>query len=77
MTVPWHVDDLKTSNKDAAVFDDFIDWIKLNYGTIGEVKVTRGKVHEYLGMKLDNSIPGAVQIDQRDYVNYMLDEFPD
>jgi hypothetical protein len=77
MTVSWHVDDLKTSHKEAKVLEEFIDWVKLNYGTIGEVKVTRGKIHEYLGMKLDYSIKGAVQIDMRDYVSYMLDEFPD
>jgi hypothetical protein len=76
MTVSWHVDDLKTSHMSAKVLEEFIDWIKAQYGSIGEVKVTRGKIHEYLGMKLDYSIADAVQVDMRDYVKYMLDEFP-
>ena len=41
------------------------------------MKITRGKVHTYLGMNLDYSQDGKVVIDMRDYVKKdMLQEFP-
>jgi Reverse transcriptase (RNA-dependent DNA polymerase) len=76
LTVSWHVDDLKISCQDKKAVDDLIDWIKEKYGRIGEVKVNRTKVHEYLGIKLDYSTPGKVVIDTRDQVNNMLGTFP-
>jgi hypothetical protein len=76
MTVSWHVDDLKVSHKDPTVVDSFLNWIKRTYGSIGEVKTTRGKVHDYLGMKLNYQVPGQVTIDMRDYVESMLENFP-
>jgi hypothetical protein len=76
LTVSWHVDDLKSSHVKTKINDEFLQWIKDTYGSIGEVKITRGKVHEYLGMKLDYSIPGQVSVDMSDYVKSMLENFP-
>jgi Reverse transcriptase (RNA-dependent DNA polymerase) len=75
MTVSWHVDDLKISHRDERVVSDFISWIKQQYGKIGEVKVKRGKVHEYLGMKLHYGVEGHVSIDMIDYVKSILEGF--
>jgi hypothetical protein len=38
--------------------------------------VTRGKVHDYLGMTLDYSTPGKVMIRMTDYIKKMLAELP-
>ena len=57
------MDDLKFSHKDPNVNDKFIKWLNRTYGSIGEVKVTRGKIHEYLGMTLDYTKKGQVSID--------------
>ena len=76
MTVGWHVDDLKVSHKDSTVVDQFLQWVDDTYGSIGEVKVTRGKVHDYLGMTLDYTVPGQVSIHMDDYVEKMLEAFP-
>ena len=76
-TVTWHVDDLKLSHVDPQVNTDFLKWIKRQYGEIGEVKVCRGKVHDYLGMILDFTVPGQVTIDMRDYVRSMVAAFPE
>jgi hypothetical protein len=76
LTVSWHVDDLKSSHVDPKANDEFIDWVKETYGKIGEVKVTRGKIHEYLGMKLDYSEEGKVYVDMVDSVVSIIDEFP-
>ena len=77
MTVSWHVDDLKVSHKEPKVIDDFLQWVKKTYGNIGEVKTTRGKVHDYLGMKLDYTIPGQVKVDMIQYVESMISNFPE
>jgi len=76
MTISWHVDDLKASHKDPKIIDNFLLWVKEKYGSIGEVKMTRGKVHEHLGMKLDYRIKGKVGVDMRDYIKTMIVSFP-
>jgi hypothetical protein len=38
--------------------------------------VTRGKIHDYLGMTLNYSDPGVVEIDMTDYVDKVLEEAP-
>eukprot|EP00957_Ditylum_brightwellii_P149244 11366313-Ditylum_brightwellii.AAC.1 len=38
--------------------------------------VTRGKIHDYLGMKLDFTSTGKVMIDMVKYINKMLLELP-
>jgi hypothetical protein len=52
-TVRFHVDDLKSSHVDATVNDEFANWLNGKYGEFGEVKVKRGTIHKYLGMKFD------------------------
>jgi hypothetical protein len=76
-TVCWHIDDLKSSHEDPTVNDEFLKWIKEKYGKIGEVKVTRGKLHDYLGMTLDYKTKGEVSIDMTQYVQAMVDNFPE
>jgi hypothetical protein len=37
---------------------------------------TRGKVHDYLGMMLDFSLPGRAKILMIDYIEDMLEDMP-
>jgi hypothetical protein len=78
-TVTWHVDDLKSSHIDPEVNNEFHKWLEDMYGdpSVAMVKVKRGKIHEYLAMKLDFSIEGKVKIDMREYISSMLNEFPE
>jgi len=78
-TVLWHVDDLKSSHVDPKVNDKFLLWLEKTYSSdkIGKVKAVRGKVHDYLAMKLDYSEPGKVAIDMIDYVKNMVEDFPE
>ena len=64
LTVVWHVDDLKLSHVDSKVIDQMIEWLKKKYEDkeIGVIKPSRGKVHDYLAMILDFSVPGEVKI---------------
>ena len=75
-TILFHVDDLKYSHKKKTVNDEFAKWFEKNYGQHGRVKIHRGKVHDYLGMKLNYSEKKKLKIDMRDYVKGMLDSFP-
>jgi len=77
LTVSWHVDDLKVSHKDSKAVDEFLEWVRKTYGTIGKVKEKRGKIHEYLGMKLDYTHKGKVIIDMIEYVESMVKSFPE
>jgi hypothetical protein len=41
----------------------------------GAMTVSQGKIHKYLGMTLDYSVPGQVKITMLEYVNEILDAF--
>ena len=77
MTVVWHVDDMKVSHKRQDVVESFIEWTKKMYGKIGDMKVTYGDEHTYLGMKFVFNDNGGVMIDMKDYVQDMVNEYPD
>ena len=57
MTVTWHVDDLKVSHKDYNEITKFLLFWGKRYEN--RITVTRGDVHDYLGMDLDFSTKGA------------------
>ena len=76
LTVTWHVDDVKSSHVDSRVNDQFLHWVNKEFGSLGEVKTTRGKIHDYLGMILDYSVDGQVSIDMTRYVDSMVSNFP-
>jgi hypothetical protein len=67
-TIVWHVDDLKISHKDSKVVDTVIEKLNTEYGQIGNMTIRRGKVHDYLGMRLDFSSPGKIMVDMQDYI---------
>ena len=74
-TIRFHVDDLMSSHVDKKVNDNFHKWLNKNYGSYGEVKATRGKKHDYLGMNFDFSEKGKVKIDMIEYVKSMINDF--
>jgi len=74
-TVRFHVDDLMSSHVDPQVNTNFLKWLNRMYGHHGAVKATRGKVHDYLGMKFDFTEKGKVKIDMVDYMSSMVDDF--
>ena len=59
LTVCCHMDDLKISCADVNEVTKMIQWLESEYG---EMHVSRGKRHDYLGMWPDSSIPGEVHI---------------
>ena len=75
-TVLWHVDDLKISHVDDEVVTEVIDLLERQFGKEAPLTKTRGKVHEYLGMTIDYSVPGKVKFSMIDYIKNMLDALP-
>jgi len=76
-TVLWHVDDLKLSHVDAEVTEGVLDRLNDRYGKETPLTVTRGDIHDYLGMTIDYSTDGKVVIRMDDYVADMLGEVPE
>jgi Reverse transcriptase (RNA-dependent DNA polymerase) len=75
-TVLWHVDDLKISHVDPKVVDEVIELLKSEFGKEAPLTISRGKVHEYLGMTIDFSEKGKVKFTMLDYVENVLKELP-
>ena len=75
-TVGWHVDDLKISHQDSRVVDDILHQLNERYGKESPLVVTRGRVHEYLGMKMDFSTTGKVILSMPEYITTLVKEIP-
>jgi hypothetical protein len=74
-TLTWHVDDIKMSHADHKEVTKVIDWLKGIYGD--NMHVSRGLVHDYLGMTLDYSTKGEVKVTMVDYLKGVLGDFPE
>ena len=80
LTLLWNVDDIKISHVDEQVVSDFNKWLKKTYKHIfkdgsGVIKVSHGKLYDYLVMQLDFSMQGEVKVTINPYIQAMLDEF--
>ena len=80
MTILFHVDDCKLSHVDPKVNDRMIRWLRREYENIfedgsGKMTVSRGKVHTYLGMKLDFTVKGQVKITMFDFIDEIIAAF--
>lgn len=73
-TLLWYVDDLKISHVSEKVVQDVLKWLKDVYG---EIRTTRGTLHDYLGMDIDFSHKGEVKVSMKNYLQETIDEFPE
>ena len=76
-TLVWHVDDMKISHADRKIVDNIIKMLEQEFGKEAPLTIRRGKLHDYLGMTLDFSRPGKVQINMEEYIRNMLAELPE
>ena len=76
MTVVWHVNDLKVSHMDAGEVEKFIQQMEETFGKDTPLTVSRGQVHDYLGMTLDFCNKGEVRINMEHYIDMMLQDAP-
>jgi hypothetical protein len=73
--VKFHVDDLKSSHINPMVNDHSLKWLNHYYGQHGDVNATRGKIHDYLGMKFIYGEEG-VTVDMHEYITTMNKRLP-
>ena len=64
-TICWYVDDTKISHIDPKVVDEVIAAIE---GRFGKMTVTRGKVHNFVGMDMEFKDDGTVEILMKQYI---------
>jgi hypothetical protein len=76
-TVLWHVDDLKISHVEGSANESVLDGLNKCYGQETPLTVTRGDLHDYLGMTIDYSTKGKVVICIEDYVEEVLADLPE
>jgi hypothetical protein len=75
-TILWHIDDIKVSHTDADVVTKILVLINEEYGKETPLTVTRGLVHDYLGMTIDYSYQDQVWFTMFDYIANMLEALP-
>ena len=60
-TILCHVDDLKMSHINSNAVTSVLADIDAEYAKIEKMIITRGKIHTYLGVNIDYSLPGKVK----------------
>lgn len=75
-TIAWHIADIKISHKAAKVVDQIVNQLKSMFGNLGDLTISRGKQHDYLGMFLDFSNPGKLLVDMRPYIKTISIDLP-
>ena len=76
-TIAWYVNDIKMLHAQQEVLEGLLTSLNGEFGKEAPLTVTRGKVHDYLGMTFDYIIPGKVKITMPDFVQGVLDECPE
>jgi hypothetical protein len=74
-TVVWHVDDIKMSHEEENEVTRLLTWLKSIYGE--DMRLSRGRVHDYLGMTLDFTNRGEVKVTMINYLKGVINDFPD
>ena len=76
-TVRFHVDDVLSSHVDEKVNDRFAIWCQEKYGSLKEVEIRRGQIHQFLGMELDFSEDGVCKVKQFGHIEDMISMYAD
>jgi hypothetical protein len=71
-TIVWHVDDTKISHEDSKAVSHVIQKIEARFG---EMAVTRGKEHVFLGMNISFHNDGTASIVMKDYIKEAIAHF--
>ena len=74
MTVCWHVYDLKISHIEEDTITAFCTWVCGIF--VNGNKISRCKVHEYLGMDMDWSQDGTMIVYMIKYLQTLIDDLP-
>ena len=75
-TIVFHIDDLLLSHLNPNIVTLYINKLNKEYGSLANLTVTRGKVHEYLGMTIDFRVKFEAWFSQFDFLKKLLDSLP-
>ena len=70
------MDDLQISHVDSEVVSGIIDALSKEYGGIMPLSISRGKVHDYLGMVFDYTTDGEVLVQMYQYIEEQIKSAP-
>jgi hypothetical protein len=76
-TIVFHIDDLLLSHLNPNIVTLYIRKLHKEYGSLENLTVTRGKVHEYLGMTIDFRVKSEVRFSQYDFLKKLLNSLPE
>ena len=71
-TICWYVDDTKISHVDPQVVDSVLGLIESKFG---KMTVSRGKMHNFVGMDLEFKENGTVEILMKEYIKECIEVF--
>jgi hypothetical protein len=71
--ITWHVDDLNMLHMEYNEVKEIIGWLE---GIYGDIKVSSGNKHDYLGMTLDFTKKREVNVNMMYYLKGFLEYFP-
>ena len=74
LTIVFHVDDCKISHFKESVIEGLLEKLSSRFGNETPLSVTRGAVHDYLGLTIDYSVKGKVKFYMFDYIEQILNE---
>ena len=80
ITLVWHVDDIKAGHVEANEVTGMAKWLRKTFKCLfkdgsGNMMLYQGKIHDYLGMNLDYTIKGEVEITMIPYIKEMIQDF--
>ncbi len=65
------------SHRSPRVVTNIIEKLDKEYGSMDRLTVTRGPVHEYLGMTIDFRVKRECAFSQYDFVKKLINSLPD
>ena len=71
-TIVWYVDDNKLSHMDQKVLDDILEKMKVHFG---DLTITKGRKHAFLGMNIEIREDGTVSYEMTDQLQEAIDAF--
>lgn len=77
LTVQFHVNDLKASQQNKNVLQEFINKLRAEFSKEDKLMENKGLIHDYLGITIDYSLPRKMVFTMFDYLEDIIVECPD
>ena len=75
-TILFHIDDLMLGHLCPNIVTFYIQKLQKEYGSLANLTVTRGRLHEFLGMTIDFRVKLEARFSQYDFLKKLLNSLP-